>query len=113
MDDWKAKRRRRREERSDDDDDDPFSGFDLGANGRDIVGVPSKRAKGGGDGRGGPVMTAARRLRMEREEALRLMDGAADRDGGGAGGGGVDGGVANARMRAAMSREGAGWRGPG
>ena len=105
MDDWKAKRRRRREERNSDDDDDPFSGFDLAGNGRDIVGVPSKRARQGGthgghSNNGGVVMTAARRLRMEREEALRLMDGAAAQDVDG----GVDGGVANARMRAAMSR---------
>ena len=98
---WRAKRRRRREEQhSDDEDDNPFSEFDM-KNGR-VGGITSK---GGTSSRGissggGEVMTAAKRLRLEREEALQLMnrkDGDNNQE--------VDGGVANARQRAAMSRK--------
>ena len=93
---WRAKRRRRREEQhSDDEDDNPFSEFDM-KNGR-VGGITSKRGTSSG---GDEVMTAAKRLRLEREEALQLMnrkDGDNNQE--------VDGGVANARQRAAMSRK--------
>ncbi|KAL9180861.1 hypothetical protein ACHAXT_011314 [Thalassiosira profunda] len=98
---WRAKRRRRREAReSDDEEEDPFGAFDL------------KGGRGGGNksrGRvtttknsGGEVMTAAKRLRREREEALRAVNG------GGAGNGGRGEpaeGAAGARQRAAASRK--------
>ena len=56
---WRAKRRCRRQERDSDyneEDDDPFSAFVL----------QSGRL-------GGEVMTAAKRIRLEREEAFRLL----------------------------------------
>ena len=112
---WRAKRRRRREERSgasgdaSDEEDDPFSGFDLkGGRGSNNSGggssrhrVPTNKNDGRG-GVGGEVMTAAKRLRMEREEAMQLMmnDGVNSSSSSK----GVDEGVANARQRAAMSR---------
>ena len=87
---WRAKRRRRREEQhSDDEDDNPFSEFDM-----------KNSSRGLSSSGGGEVMTAAKRLRLEREEALQLMnrkDGDNKQE--------VDGGVANARQRAAMSRK--------
>ena len=69
---WRAKRRRR--QHSDDEDDDPFKDFDL-----------TNKSTG--------VMTAAKRLRMEREQALQMMAVSGENDGAG-----------GARMRAALSR---------
>jgi len=97
---WRAKRRRRREEQHSDDDN-PFSEFDM-KSGR-VGGITSKggtSSRGLSSSGGGEVMTAAKRLRLEREEALQLMnrkDGDNNQE--------VDGGVANARQRAAMSRK--------
>ena len=103
---WRAKRRRKRQERNSDDeeDDDPFGEFDL-KSGR-IGGIATSKHSSSGTRGGGEVMTAAKRLRLEREEALQLMN-----DGGGGNGKGnysAEGGsngVANARQRAAMSRK--------
>eukprot|EP00584_Thalassiosira_punctigera_P020301 CAMPEP_0172552846 /NCGR_PEP_ID=MMETSP1067-20121228/47227_1 /TAXON_ID=265564 ORGANISM="Thalassiosira punctigera, Strain Tpunct2005C2" /NCGR_SAMPLE_ID=MMETSP1067 /ASSEMBLY_ACC=CAM_ASM_000444 /LENGTH=724 /DNA_ID=CAMNT_0013340915 /DNA_START=39 /DNA_END=2213 /DNA_ORIENTATION=+ len=96
---WRAKRRRRRQERDGASDgqeeDDPFGSLDLKGDRRG--GGVSGRAAGKG---GGEVMTAAKRLRMEREEALRLMGASADAPNGGR----TLEGVANARQRVAMSR---------
>jgi len=98
---WRAKRRRRRQERdstSDTEEEDPFGSFDL-KSGRVRSGIGVSSSRGGSRGTsGGEVMTAAKRLRREREEALRLMNGndAANESS-------VEG-VANARQRAAMSR---------
>lgn len=93
---WRAKRRRRRRgsagDANDEEADDPFSAFDLK----------------GGRGGSSEVITAAKRLRREREEAMQLISGStnissssysakgSDK--------GLDEGVANARQRAAMSR---------
>ncbi|KAL7504530.1 hypothetical protein ACHAXN_002174 [Cyclotella atomus] len=70
---WRAKRRRRQQEDEDDEEDNPFKEFDM------------KSSSSG--------MTAAKRLRMEREQALQMMTGAAENEGAG-----------GARMRAALSR---------
>ena len=67
---WRAKRRRRQQEDEDDEEDNPFKEFDM------------KSSSSG--------MTAAKRLRMEREQALQMMTGAAKNEGAG-----------GARMRAA------------
>ncbi|KAL3797849.1 hypothetical protein HJC23_006887 [Cyclotella cryptica] len=75
---WRAKRRRRRDNDSDDEEENPFGDFDL------------KKSSSGA------AMTAAKRLRLEREEALRLMSATAEDNG-------LDGG-SGARMRAALSR---------
>lgn len=95
---WRLKRRRRRQERDhdDDEDDDPFGAL--------LSGRDKSSSRGGG-----VVMTAAKRLRLEREEALRLLSSEQNASGGvdggdGAGKGGLEEGVANARMRAALSR---------
>ena len=97
---WRVKRRLRRRvdqggsggDANDDVADDPFSAFDL------------KCVRGGS----GEVITAAKRLRREREEAMQLKSGSTnissiiysakgtDKA--------LDEGVANARQRAAMSR---------
>lgn len=69
---WRAKRRRRQQES--DEEDNPFKDFDL----------KSSSTSG---------MTAAKRLRMEREQALQMMTDTADNEG-----------VGGARMRAALSR---------
>lgn len=68
---WRAKRRRRQQE--DETEEDPFKDFDVNAS---------------------STMTAAKRLRMEREQALQMMTDAVDKDGG----------PGAARMKAALSR---------
>jgi len=93
---WRLKRRRRRQERDHDDDDDPFGAL--------LAGRDKSSSRGGG-----VVVTAAKRLRLEREEALRLLSSEQNAsegvDGGdGAGKGGLEEGVAKSRMRAALSR---------
>jgi hypothetical protein len=116
---WRAKRRRRREERGSDaksdEESDPFSAFDLkSGRGSSSTGVsnrapPAKNNTSASDGRGRgvgggeQVMTAAKRLRMEREEAMQLMNDNSSMNSS-TNKGIVDEGVANARQRAAMSR---------
>ena len=98
---WRAKRRRRRGgDSGDENDEDPFSSS-SNATGRPRAGWEEP-------------MTAARRLRTEREEALRMAKdannvmatSASTNDGGGGGGsaGGVGGSINEKRRAAAMSR---------
>jgi len=98
---WRSKRRRRREERdSDEEDDDPFDAFNLKGGRGGSSGVRGRSNRSGNRATsGGVVMTAAKRLRLEREEALQLMNG-----NNAVNGSSVEGGVTNARQRAAMSR---------
>ena len=100
---WRAKRRRRREENDSDEEDDPFCAFDLKGNSRGSAGRTNRANSGGGGSNRGEVMTAAKRLRLEREEALRLMN-ATTKNGGDNNLSSLEGGVANARQRAALSR---------
>ncbi|KAL7462302.1 hypothetical protein ACHAXS_004719 [Conticribra weissflogii] len=110
---WRLKRRRRRQERDgDDDDDDPFGALlsESNSTAKNKMKIENKNkssSRGGTVSGSGVVMTAAKRLRLEREEALRLLSTdlpVSDIGGNGAGKGGLDEGVANARMRAALSR---------
>ena len=82
---WRAKRRRRQLEREQEEG--------IGGGGENNNDVSSLEIR----------PTAAKRLRQEREEALRLMNDAADENHGD-GGKNDHSSVANARMRAAMSR---------
>ncbi len=92
---WRAKRRRRRGSDGDANDEeanDPFSAFDLK----------------GGHGGSSEVITAAKRLRREREEAMQLTSGSTNISSSNNNAKGSDKGLnegaANARQRAAMSR---------